>query len=441
MAGREFAIIGEGLYEVFRDGGVSLLAKVAIGNDPATISSGGDATHQLFITSGGNGYIYDIQINALTQIAALAGRATMGDYLDGYFICLDGKTSKFYISDLLDGLTWQTGTNFAQRSLAPDPWKAMKVVGRYLWLFGEHTTEVWQDTGATFPFAPFPSTLLTFGIAAPFSARIFGSDVVWLGRSVTGRTCVLRGTGVTPSIISSYPIESAINTYTHVEAAVGDVYADHGHTFYLLSFDYDNVTWAYDGETQLWCERGTWLSEVNRFSSWRPRFYAFAYDEHRMLDSSSGYVYRMSSGLTTDVDGLEIRRMRRAPAIMDENKRVFYSSFELDLEPGLGDRQPKYASFSMAGSDLVVSFTGQEYKEPTQTDAFWQFDSTVTGGTAPYTYLWDCDDGTTETDEDPKHTFNIDSYPGTHTFAVKLTVTDDVGSVAEYSDDIEITWA
>jgi hypothetical protein len=36
------------------------------------------------------------------------------------------------------------------------------------------------------------------------------------------------------------------------------------------------------------------------------------------------------------VDGLTIRRLRRGPAIMSENKRVFYSSFELDLEPGIG---------------------------------------------------------------------------------------------------------
>jgi hypothetical protein len=44
----------------------------------------------------------------------------------------------------------------------------------------------------------------------------------------------------------------------------------------------------------------------------------------------------MGSDLYTDVGGTEIRRVRRSPAIMDENRRVFYSSLELDLEPGLG---------------------------------------------------------------------------------------------------------
>ena len=55
-----------------------------------------------------------------------------------------------------------------------------------------------------------------------------------------------------------------------------------------------------------------------------------------MLDGGTPTVYRMASNLVTDVDGREIRRMRRAPAISRENQRVFYAAFELDLENGLG---------------------------------------------------------------------------------------------------------
>jgi hypothetical protein len=55
----------------------------------------------------------------------------------------------------------------------------------------------------------------------------------------------------------------------------------------------------------------------------------------------------MGLDLNLDVDGLNIRRVRRAPAIINENKRVYYSEFELDIEPGLADPVPTTAAFSM----------------------------------------------------------------------------------------------
>jgi hypothetical protein len=72
------------------------------------------------------------------------------------------------------------------------------------------------------------------------------------------------------------------------------------------------------------------------YSALRPRFHAYAFNQHRMLDSDTGALYRMSSSISTDVGGAGIRRLRRAPALVKENQRVFYSAFELDLEPGLG---------------------------------------------------------------------------------------------------------
>lgn len=124
--------------------------------------------------------------------------------------------------------------------------------------------------------------------------------------------------------------------YTGLTGAIADAYAEAGHSFYYLSFDHDNVTLAWDSETGLWHERGTWISESNQYVSWRPRFYAYAFGEQRVLDRSGGQLYRIGTDLTTDVDARAIRRLRRAPAIMRENKRIFYSGFELDLEPGIG---------------------------------------------------------------------------------------------------------
>lgn len=389
MDDREFAVIGTTFYEISASGALTSRGTVTLDSNPATISSNGSGGDQLFVTSGGNGYIYDLTANTLAQIAALDGKATFGDHLDGYFLALDANTATLYISHLLDGVTWDTGLDFAQRSLAPDPWRAMRVVGRYIWLFGEQTSEVWYDTGANFPFAPHPSGLVQYGIAAPFSAVIIGGDVVWMASTKSGRICVLRASGFTPEVISTYPLETAFGAYKSISSAVGDAYADAGHTFYLLGFDLSDVTWAWDSETKLWHERGTWISGEDRYVAWRPRFYARAFGQHRMLDASGGSVYRMGLDLSSDVGGLNIRRLRRAPAIMNENQRVFYAALEVDLEPGLADPVPTTAAFEM---HCVLDVVAAADPAAVNVGADVTFTPTVTGCILPYTYLWDFGD-------------------------------------------------
>jgi hypothetical protein len=339
--GREFAVIGDMFYEFSRSG---ILSASQISGDPvdglpATISYNGDGGAQLFVTAGGNGYSVDISTTpstAIAPIAALAGKAHFGAHLDGYFLTLDTSTSTLYVSDLYDGTTWDTGGTFAQRSLGSDRWRSMAVNGRTVWLFGEYTSEPWHNTGERFPFAPAPAGVIEFGISSPWSAKVLGNTIFWQGNSRNGRICVLRASGYAPEVVSTYPLEKAMQGYQSITTAVADAYTDAGHSFYLLNFDLDGVTWALDAETGLWHERGTWNPASNAYSAWRPRFYAYAFGEHRMLDTSNGNVYRMSSDLNRDVDGRLIRRLRRAPAINEENARVFYSALELDIEPGLG---------------------------------------------------------------------------------------------------------
>lgn len=342
MQGREFAIIGPMLWEIEQNGDTTSRGTVASDDNPATICSNGDLASQLFITSGGNGYIFALDTNTLTQIVALDGKATMGGHIDGYFIALDANTSTIYFSELADGLTWLTGLEFAQRSAMPDRWLSMKVVGRFIWLFGERSTEVWYDSGGLVPFSLYPGApIMQYGIKAPFSPAILGDSVIWLATTATGRICVCLGTGVSAQVISTYPLETVLYNYTRAERAVGDAYSDRGHTFYLIGFDSDHITWAFDLETKLWHERGTWNSLENRYDAWRPRFYASAFGEHRMLDIQSPGIFRMSDQEPLDPDGIYIRRMRRAPAIASGNDRIFYSSLEVLMEPGVGVSWPQ----------------------------------------------------------------------------------------------------
>lgn len=340
--GREFAVIGTTLYEISEAGTFTSRGTVSADSNPATISSNGDGGGELLITSGGNAYYYTLSTNTLAQIAALNGKATMGAHLDGYGLVLDASTSTLYISDLLDMTTWDP-TQFAQRSAASDPWLSMKVVNQYIWLFGTKTSEVWYDAGTSpFPFAKHPSGLVPYGIAAAFSVAVADGAIFWLGASSIGERFALKAAGFTPEVVSDYPTQLKWSArpgnteYDDVSNAVADTMNYLGHTFYMLTFpSVTGPSWVLDASNGRWVEWGTWIAENNTYVGWRPRWHALAFGQHRMLDAETGDLYQITQAAFGDVDSRVNRKLRRAPALEQENQRIFYSSFELDLEAGI----------------------------------------------------------------------------------------------------------
>ena len=340
MAGRCYAVMGSHVYQVLVTNSASIVTNGTVTNDPnpASIASNGDAGGQLLIASGGNGYLLTIATNTLSTIAFLAGKCTMVGMIDGYFLAFDSATSTYYISALNDGTTW-SALDYAQRSIAPDPWKAMVVDGsRQIWLIGEQTGEVWYDAGTSpFPFQPVPGSVFGYGTAAPYSVKLAADKMIWLSQTADGAGIVVAATGLVPQRISTYAIETAIATYGTISDAEAVVYSDQGHTFYCLTFPSANATWVYDLSTGLWHERGVWDTSTGSYDFWGPRSHAYAFGKHLVGNRTSGMICSMDTDITTECDGALIRRLRIPPALwLSQGRRMFVSRFELLLEPGLG---------------------------------------------------------------------------------------------------------
>jgi len=332
--GREFTVNGASFLEIDANGVRTSRGTVTLGDTPATISSNGKTGGQLLITAGTNAYLFTLSTNAFAQVTALDGLATMGDQIDGYFLVLDALNSKWYFSGLNDGATWSTSVNFAARNRAPDSWVSMKVANGYIWLLGTATSEIWYNAGTfPMPFQPYPTAVVPHGCGAPFSPAMVGGVLHWLGSDKE----VLQASGFSPTVVSTYALSNVLSGYSSVSDGVGDTYTSRGHSFYILSFDAAAATHCYDLNMQLWHERLTWISEESAFVAWRPRFHAFVFGQHRMLDASGGRIYEMSETFSEDVDERPIRRLRRSPTLYRENQRIFVDAFELDVEPGLGN--------------------------------------------------------------------------------------------------------
>ena len=334
LNGRAFAVAGAGLYET-TSGAAVFLGAVLNDGQPASMASNGVAGGQLFVVSGGSGYILTLTTNAFAVIAAAGfptGTAMQAGFLDGYFLVL--APTKFQVSALEDGTTWPAA-QVAQRSIAADSWVSMLVLPRFVWLFGTQTSEVWYDVGATFPFAPLGNVLVPHGIAAIWSAAPVDNSVAWLARNVDGDRMVLLADQYVPKRISTHAVETALMTCADVSDFLGFSYQEQGHNFYLLTSRANKMTWAYDAATGLWHERGWWNTTTGEYEAIRARNHIAPFGQHWVGDRETGAIYQQALGTYTEA-GIAIRSLRRFPHLIAELNRMYYSSLQLNFQPGTG---------------------------------------------------------------------------------------------------------
>ncbi len=337
--GRCFAVIGYALKEIATDGTLTDRGSLENDNLPATISSSGDSGDELWITSGGAGYTFDLNTNTLTK--RLNTGSNVGAYQDGYFLSLNNTDAALRISDLYDGATWNA-LQVALRSGQADRWLSMQVVNQDVYLFGSQTSEVWRDFGVNSPAYPFvfsvvPGALIETGIAAVFSAAKVDQTPIWLARNEQGHGIVVRGNGYGPPVkISTLAIDQAIQGYSTISDAIGWAFQWQGHSFYVLTFPTQDTTWVYDATTGFWCEWLYWNVAENAWEAYRPMYHCLFDGKHLTLDRATGAIYQMSASVYTDAGGAAMRRVRQFPHLRNGRARVFYHSLELEMDTGIG---------------------------------------------------------------------------------------------------------
>lgn len=329
-------VAGSGFYELTGAGFAVHIGDVHSDGHPATQCSNGKAGGQRFITSGGHGYIYDLDDRTLTEITddGFPLGVVMGGFRDGYFMALGPNGVQ--ISTLEDGSTWDA-SDIGQRSQRSDGIDAMLLSHTEQWFWGPQSAEVWYDNGAAgFPFAPIPNAVLEVGIAAPASAALFDQAPAWLSQDARGGVTVRRADGFNPSRISTHAIEAAWAQYPTVSDAVAYVYQEQGHEFYVLNFPTAKATWVCDAATKYtWHERAYLNPSTGVMEAHRGICHCYAFGKHLIGDRANGKVYRQALGLYDDA-GDPMRSERRAPHVSVPGKTVFYNRLELITEPGVG---------------------------------------------------------------------------------------------------------
>ncbi len=331
---RLFAVAGNTYYEIFQDGSTHNRGTLAGGTTPVTFFPNGN---QVFLVTGQQGYL-DTG-TALLGPADGIPAAQSGAFLDGYFLAVQPQSNRFQVSDLNNGKNWDPA-NFGVKEGYPDHIITSLATGKYIYLFGSQTMEVWYDAGnpTGSVFSPYPGVLFEIGCAALWSpAADNEGGLFWLGQDSRGPGIVWRAQGLgAPQRVSNHAVEFAIQEYARTSTiadAVGYCYQEGGHAFYVLSFPTADSTWVFDARSGQWHERCYWDPVRSVPKAILGRYHAYAFGKHFVQDPRNGKVYEQSMDLYDDA-GDPIRRMRTCPHISNEMKWNFFTELQIDMQVG-----------------------------------------------------------------------------------------------------------
>ena len=258
--------------------------------------------------------------------------ADVVDVVDNYFVYNRPNTQQWGASSPLSPIS--PSLSFSSKDGAPDNLVSMIVDHREVYLLGETSSEVWVDSGL-FPFAfqRIPGTSTQHGIAAKFSVARLGNSFAYLSKNIRGDGQVMMMNGYTPTRISTHAVENSIEGQ-YIADARAWTYLIEGHEVYVVSFPTIDLTWAYDIATGMW-HKWLWVDDQNVFHRHRGNCHTHFQGINLVGDHSNGQIYMLDPNNYTD-NGNEIRRVRRAPHLISDYQRQYFSEFQIHFQPGVG---------------------------------------------------------------------------------------------------------
>lgn len=240
----------------------------------------------------GNGTGTSISNFATIADADAPTAVTHVDFIDGYLLATTG-TGVFQYADVNAPTTWSAGS-YANAMRNPDVIKALKVFQRQIFLFGQVTTEIWENDGT--PFAPIAGGFLNVGIGAPYSIVESDDTLYWLD---SNRHVVSYSQGVLQRI--STPYDKEIGQYSSIDC-LGYKIEIRGKPFILFQFLSEAKTLVLNVAEQSWSEWRRWDSTYGEYGNFEGKHYAYSPDWglHLVGSRRSSKIYAMSPDYVSD---------------------------------------------------------------------------------------------------------------------------------------------
>jgi hypothetical protein len=259
-------------------------------------------------------------------------------FIEGWLIFNQPGTRTFYTTGTTPYTLTFPGTFFALKDSSTDNLISLYELNRELWLIGERTSEVWFNAGgANFAFSRVPGVGPQIGCAAKYSVARYENSLIWFCRNEQGENTACITQQYATTAVSNHAVEHAWASYAQTSDAIGYVYQEEGHAFWVLTFPTANATWVLDIEQGMWHRRTSSDPATGTQNRHRSNCYANLQDLRLVGDYQTGQVHLMTRSVYTDA-GATIRRQRRAPHVWsrENRERVFQSSLQVEFTPGVG---------------------------------------------------------------------------------------------------------
>lgn len=347
--GMLYYVCGQALYFVNEHFVITQLGSISSPmTTPIAMQDNGNVI--ILVDGSANGWAIDLATNAFAQINAqnfLGG--TSVEYVDTFFVLNQPGTRNFYSSlsninytNLTDaGTDAFDPTYIAGKVSYPDLLATIAVVHREIWLMGAfETAEVWYDAGgAAFPFQIMPGVFLQHGCIAPYSVCTHDLLLFWLSVDEAGQGTVFMGIGYQAKKISTPAIAQIISDMLAagdtIADAVGMIYKQLDHVFYVLTFPSGDRTLVFDLTEGLWHERSWTDPDTGNEHRIRASTMALAYGVSVCGDWENGNIYTLDLAAFDD-NGAPIVRRRGFPHSLNDGSRATYDRLALDMECGNG---------------------------------------------------------------------------------------------------------
>lgn len=203
----------------------------------------------------------------------------------------------------------------------PDNTIALCSNGSKLYTFGERSWQVFSyNDDQNNPFSSPDNAAGNIGIKAPNSLAMLGNTVLWLGSSDIGDNGVFMISDTTIKRISTQDIEREITQVVNPENAYSQIWQEHQHVFYSITFEDSKKTYVYDVSEDAWHYRASY-DATNRLTFWRYNNATFAYG--KIYVGTDNALCYMDENKYTEHDGRVMLKMRRG-GVLTSNDCPFY---------------------------------------------------------------------------------------------------------------------
>lgn len=349
--GAKYSVIGESVYKYStEDSDPVKVATIPYGTNPVHFADDG---WYLCIVDGNSLYTIDMYSGVFgtpslptnvhpTHVCFLGGRIIINastELVPASPGVAPLDTRLFY-SALYKSNVWLTdGAGSFAAIASADPVLAIEVVNDQLIVCGSRTIEFFSVTDdADNPFIRVSGSSSANGIFAPQSLVTIGKSSYWLGMVTNGSVQVYRNNGYDIENISTPAIEWKFATAGNNAPtdAIGSTYSQAGHTFYILTSKYLNITYVFDVEVGEWHRRTT-RDESGNENYWR--YLYFAADRGKIFSQTDDYLGVLKIDLETyrEFDNRTITRERTTTIMQDELSGIVHDYFVLLMETGTGN--------------------------------------------------------------------------------------------------------